>query len=1393
MGKKMTAKKMKVLSCLVVILVLMSVVMAVSAEPASTASVYITSFTADDDLNTKITNVDASKFQAYFAHKGRTSMNPLANPLVKAGNTHNINSIFLMALAAWESGWGTSNYANTRYNYFGYGAVYSNPDKAWEFNSADECVDVVSRFIKCDYLLNSGTYSVLMPTGQVYNPGTAQYHNGTPYIEQIRNAGSHYHGATVRGWIVDWNLNSQSEMNGILSIMNDFVSWHVQTYGVKVGISTKNPPEDLYFELPVDPSDVYRHPNCGYNSINCAKSGWYHTGVDYSPYSGKPFIHASAYGKVVTIQQNGQNDHGMGNTVIIEHILENGGTVYSLYAHLDSIQDSLSMGNYVNKGTIIGIMGGSGYGNPNYWGVHLHFEIKDGNVLHNPVGGGLYWGYTPSSAENYGYHNPYNYFDIVRVKSPTSWGSPPIASFTYSPEKPVVDEEVTFNASASRDPNGGVISYYRWEFYKLREYVPFPLVHIDEGTDKEIIKYSFYSEGTYQIRLTVTDDEGEVNSTEKYIEVKKTLYEPLDIVLVTDISGSMDWEWKGERKLDSVKKAAKTFLNLMDKTNDRVGLVSFAGSATFDLYLTNDFHRAKNTIDGYSAGGYTNIGDALTKAVNELKTLGRPEAAKAIIFLTDGNITTGMREYEVLTGPVNDAADNDITIYSLGYGGPSNLKEDFLTDVAENTGGKYYYVPSPEELENIYLELSGRVVGLTPLGIEKNKIHQDEIITLPFFIDATIDMFRAMLNWGGSDLDIGLKNPSGEYIVPDAKVRYSGPNTKPEWYEIIHPEPGAWTAKIYGKDVPEDYENFTMHVMASTPITLSVRTDRATYDGGESVLITAELMDDHKPITGTHVFAEITMPDGSSETLKLYDDGTHKDIYPDDGIYTNSFRKTYWVGIYDVKASAMDGFTRVDTTSFRILTPPPVTAPQELWNRTFGGHGRDYAEAVIQTTDGGYAMGGWTTSYGAGSTDAWLVKTDGYGNEEWNKTFGGYKGDGASSIVQTSDGGYALAGYTVSYGTDSSEDFWLVKTDSSGNVMWSKVFGSRSEDEAMSVIQASDGGYVIAGVTAGNGDAWLVKTDGYGNEQWNKVFGGRSFDMALAAIQTFDGGFAFAGGTQSYGAADAWLVKIDCYGNEEWNRTFGGYDYDTAYSVIQTWDGGYAFAGGAGSYGTDSTDFWLVKTDCFGNEEWNKTFGGYGGYAGSVIQTSDGGYAIAGWTGSYGAGTKAWVVKTDCYGNEQWNKTVGGYDQDGVKSIIQTSDGGYAIAGWTGSYGAGNLDAWLIKLAPPGTCTLDKPPIARITMKSGSKVAYENQVLELTVPSGGTAKVDFSASRSSDPEGSISSYKWCIGGSFISSSRDFSYYLGEGIHDIFLTVTDNKGAEGSVGATVEIIGSPGCP
>jgi hypothetical protein len=204
----------------------------------------------------------------------------------------------------------------------------------------------------------------------------------------------------------------------------------------------------------------------------------------------------------------------------------------------------------------------------------------------------------------------------------------------------------------------------------------------------------------------------------------------------------------------------------------------------------------------------------------------------------------------------------------------------------------------------------------------------------------------------------------------------------------------------------------------------------------------------------------------------------------------------------------------------------------------------------------------------------------------WSQTYGGTGDDEAYSVIQTSDGGYALAGYTDSYGAYSFQyDFWLVKTDASGNAQWNRTYGGTGNDQAYALVQTSDGGYALAGRTnsfgAGQYDFWLVKTDYAGNMQWNKTYGGTSYDYAYSVVQTSDGGYALAGHTRSFGAGstDFWLVKTDASGNAQWNKTYGGTEFDAAYALVETGDGGYALAGITLSYGASNSDFWLVKTD----------------------------------------------------------------------------------------------------------------------------------------------------------------------------------------------------------------------
>jgi hypothetical protein len=178
---------------------------------------------------------------------------------------------------------------------------------------------------------------------------------------------------------------------------------------------------------------------------------------------------------------------------------------------------------------------------------------------------------------------------------------------------------------------------------------------------------------------------------------------------------------------------------------------------------------------------------------------------------------------------------------------------------------------------------------------------------------------------------------------------------------------------------------------------------------------------------------------------------------------------------------------------------------------------------------------------------------------------------------------------TMSYGAGGSRDFWLIKTNASGNEEWNKTFGSEGIEDAYSVAQTTDGGYILAGhvfslVTA-NDDAWLIKTNGLGDEQWQRTFGAVGNDIAYSVAQTTDGGYILAGMTMSYGVGneDAWLIKTDTLGNQQWMKTFGGANNDWAQSVHKTTDGGYIVAGGTCSFGDLKGDAWLIKTDASGN------------------------------------------------------------------------------------------------------------------------------------------------------------------------------------------------------------------
>jgi hypothetical protein len=367
---------------------------------------------------------------------------------------------------------------------------------------------------------------------------------------------------------------------------------------------------------------------------------------------------------------------------------------------------------------------------------------------------------------------------------------------------------------------------------------------------------------------------------------------------------------------------------------------------------------------------------------------------------------------------------------------------------------------------------------------------------------------------------------------------------------------------------------------------------------------------------------------------------------------------------------------------FVIFSATVFAQPGTLWTRYLGGWGFDQGYCVKEMSDNTYIISGATSSYGSGGYDLYLIKTDTLGYADWSRTFGGSEDDKGYYLQETDDGGYIIVGETRSFGTGSSE-VYLVKTDGSGNELWSQTFGI---GYGYWVEQTPDEGYIIAGATqaygAGGKDVVLIKTDGLGQEEWIRTFGGSNDDWGYSARHTADGGYIITGRTSSYGAGvnDIYLVKTDAAGVELWTQTFGGTDDEHSYGVQQTIDGGYIIAGYTRSYGVGQYDAYLIKTNSMGQEQWSRTFGGdLDDFFMSVQQTSDGGFISAGYTYSYGAGSDdVYVVKTDGSGNQQWSQTYGGSSADWGYNVELTADGGYVIVGAAG--GPWTWDIYLIRL-----------------------------------------------------------------------------------------------------------------
>ncbi|WP_181391743.1 PKD domain-containing protein [Methanospirillum lacunae] len=413
-----------------------------------------------------------------------------------------------------------------------------------------------------------------------------------------------------------------------------------------------------------------------------------------------------------------------------------------------------------------------------------------------------------------------------------------------------------------------------------------------------------------------------------------------------------------------------------------------------------------------------------------------------------------------------------------------------------------------------------------------------------------------------------------------------------------------------------------------------------------------------------------------------------------------------------------------------------TTGSNVTWQKCYGGSSDDGAFSMANTTDGGYIFCGYTNSTDGnvsgfhGYYDYWVVKFAANRSIEWQKSLGGSDIDIGMSVNQTADKGYLITGYSYSTdgnvtGNHGADDSWVLKLSSNGTTEWANSLGGSKYDWGWSGIQTADAGYLIAGgagsedgnVSGNHGgyDGWIQKLNANGTLQWQNCLGGSSFDQINSALESSEGGYLVAGITKStngdvkgnHGDYDAWVVSLNTTGGIAWQNCLGGSGDDEALSLIRTTDGGYLIGGYTNS--TDGNvsgnhgnyDAWVVKLDADGNLLWQKCLGGSGDDGTeSVIQDSDNGYLIAGYTASDDGDVSgnhgnydAWIVKLDADGNLLWQKCLGGTGEDDARSIIQVSSDRYLVAGYTASDDGdvsgnhGDYDAWIVEIQNSDSAT----------------------------------------------------------------------------------------------------------
>jgi VWFA-related protein len=819
--------------------------------------------------------------------------------------------------------------------------------------------------------------------------------------------------------------------------------------------------------------------------------------------------------------------------------------------------------------------------------------------------------------------------------------------------------------------------------------------------------------------------------------------QPLSSVLVIDVSGSMSGT-----NITLAKEAARAWVEGLPLGKSECAITSFDDRNYLVQDFTTDRAKLLAGIAGLQAQGGTNYDAAmLNPMAGGLLVSKNGKHKRVIVFLTDG-----MPNFEPQTARIiQEARQQNVTIYgvTLGMPCPQSIK-----DMTTQTGGQWYEnVTTVEQAKQIYLQILQTAQGGDPCQIQ----WQSNIPCTSGNTQVDITLLR-----NGTQATASYQSPSNTI----ASLEFSPPSVR-----FNNPAVGIrrdTTVRVTARNA-----SFTVTNITTRDANFSITPRSFTLSAGQSIDVTVS----YRPPDSSNRFCVFEFENNLCPSSYYASGGwtgkrplnpTLRVVHPNGGekFAVGSDTVIRWEGIsaketvrleYSTDNGARwnlltNTATNLEYTWRNIPRPPSAqclvrasqigsgttgnAGPQILWQKALGGRDRDEAYSITQSSDGSYVVAGFTESNDGdvsgkhgGWYDFWVVKLrSSDGSIIWQRTLGGSGYDEATSITQSSDGSYLVAGRTYSNDGDVSgnhggRDFWVVKLrPSDGSIIWQKTLGGSSTDEATSITQSSDGSYVVAGWTGSNDgdvsgnhggyDFWVVKLrPSDGSIIWQKTLGGSDVDRAYSITQSSDGSYVVAGYTRSnngdvsgnHGRADYWVVKLrPSDGSIIWQKTLGGSNDDEAYSIIESTDGSYVVAGSTESNDGDVSgnhgyrDYWVVKLrPSDGSIIWQKTLGGSGvDRAYSITQSSDGSYVVAGRTfstdgdvsGNHGGGD-FWVVKLNpSDGSIIWQKTLGGINDDEAYSIIESTDGSYVVAGWTLSYDGdvsgyhGGWDFWVVKL-----------------------------------------------------------------------------------------------------------------